>query len=46
MDYGFKFDIRFMTIVNLVANGVKPKKKMVVARKGNDAKIVLQFLRS
>ena len=45
MDYDVKFDIRFMTIFNLVANGVKPKKEMVVARKDNDAKIGLQFLR-
>ncbi len=43
MDYVVKFHIWFMTIVNFVANGVKPKKEMVVARKG-DAKIVLQFL--
>ena len=35
MDYGVKFDIRFMTIFNLVANGVKPKKEIVIARKGN-----------
>ena len=37
MDYVVKCYIRFMKIINLVANGVKPRKNMKVSRKGSDA---------